>query len=154
MEDKDKSDKADRHDTEVGIPHPLANRGGVRNHPLSNTMPISRKTIYSRPKVSNKVVLEIHGLEEGVKAIELGDQIVTIGRSPECEVHLPLANISRQHAQVVFRKDEYYLEDMDSTNGTYLNGVRVKKCVLRNNDQIEIGEARIHYLEEKTVGKP
>ena len=38
-------------------------------------------------------------------------------------------------------------------NGTYVNGIRVLKCILRNNDQIDIGEAKIVFIEEKTRGK-
>lgn len=126
----------------------------LANLPLSNTMPIARKSIFARPPIAHRVFLEVHGLDSGIVAVELGQGMVYLGRSPDCAVHLPFTNVSRQHAQVLFRNDEYYLEDLDSTNGTYVNGVRIKKCLLRNNDQIEIGEARIHFVEEKTVGKP
>lgn len=149
-----KKGQADRHDTEVGIPHPTTQQSGRRKSPLTNTMPIARKSIFNRPQIAHKVYLEVHGLESGILACELGEETITLGRSPDCNVHLPLANVSRVHAQVAFRNDEYYLEDLDSTNGTYVNGIRIKKCLLRNNDQIDIGEARIHFIEEKTVGKP
>ena len=43
------------------------------------------------------------------------------------------------------------MEDMNSTNGVYVNGVRVVKCVLRDNDQIEMGGVKIIFKEEKTL---
>lgn len=144
-------------DTEVGMPHPRIQGRSARKGKapsLSNTMPIVRRTVFEGPNIASRVYLEVHGLPHGVEVVDLSEKPVNLGRSPECTIHLPLGNVSREHAQVVQRNDEYFLEDLGSTNGTYVNGVRVKKCLLRNNDQIEIGEARIHYVEERVVGRP
>jgi hypothetical protein len=122
----DKPHEPTRHDTEVGLPHPALRPGGVSSPALSNTMPIARKAVFARPQIAHRVYLEVHGVDTGIIAVELGHEPVTLGRSPDCSVQLPLPNVSRQHAQVVFRNDEYYLEDLDSTNGSYVNGIRVK----------------------------
>ncbi len=45
--------------------------------------------------------------------------------------------------------EEYIVEDMDSTNGTFVNNVRVKSCTLRHNDQIRIGEALILFTQQR-----
>ena len=61
-------------------------------------------------------------------------------------------NVSRKHALITFRRNEYWLEDLDITNGTYINGIKIAKCVLRNNDQIDIGGVKM-YFNEITVLK-
>ncbi|TQV72882.1 FHA domain-containing protein [Aliikangiella marina] len=64
----------------------------------------------------------------------------TIGREDKNDIVLPLGYISRQHAQVAIRKDKLYIEDMNSSNGTYVNDERVKSCELRNGDQVRLDE--------------
>ena len=81
------------------------------------------------------------------KIIELGDSLLTLGRSPECSIQLSLPNISRKHTSLFFSNDEYHIEDLDSTNGTYVNGIKVVNCVLRDKDQIDIGSAKIIFYE-------
>jgi pSer/pThr/pTyr-binding forkhead associated (FHA) protein len=61
--------------------------------------------------------------------------------------------ISRRHAQITFRNEEYHLEDLGSTNGTYVNGIKIVKCILRNNDQIDIGGVKMLFTEEKSLQK-
>jgi len=55
--------------------------------------------------------------------------------------------ISRKHALISFHNEEYYIKDLDSKNGTFLNGVRIAKCVLRNKDQIDIAGVKIIFNE-------
>jgi pSer/pThr/pTyr-binding forkhead associated (FHA) protein len=95
-------------------------------------------------------------LKEGgkVEITELGSHAgaeTGIGRSLDCDIRLVEDSVSRTHARVVLRNEEYHVEDMNSTNGVYVNGVRVVKCVLRDNDQIEIGGVKIIFNEEKTL---
>jgi len=94
--------------------------------------------------------MEVRGTGDEVRGIHLSESEVFIGRSAECEVHLPFNNISRKHARIDFKGEDYVLEDLNSTNGTYVNGVRIIRCVLRSNDQIQIGEAKIYFVEERT----
>ena len=116
----------------------------------TNTLPFSRKEVVvpGAPGAIQRVYIEIHGLAQGKVEIELNEESsIVLGRSASCEMHLPLANISRRHSRVFCSNAEYYVEDNGSTNGTYVNGTRIKKCVLRNGDQIEIGEAKIIFVE-------
>ena len=86
---------------------------------------------------------------EDKKKIELGEDEAIIGRSPQCDIQIPLENISRQHARIIFRNEEYEIEDMGSTNGVYVNGIKIEKCVLRDHDQIDIGGVKIIFNEVK-----
>jgi pSer/pThr/pTyr-binding forkhead associated (FHA) protein len=121
-----------------------------KDETLSNTMRIDRKEVMRPIQVRHHAYLEVSGLKPHPVGFELDKESVTIGRHPSCDIHLPLANISRTHSRVVQENDEYFVEDLGSTNGTFVNSTRVVRCVLRNNDQIQIGEARIVFVEEKS----
>ena len=67
---------------------------------------------------------------------------VTIGRREDNLVHLPERNVSRLHARVVRRDGTVLLEDLNSANGTQVNGVRIQEVVLlRDTDLVQIGRA-------------
>jgi pSer/pThr/pTyr-binding forkhead associated (FHA) protein len=103
--------------------------------------------------LSQRAYLEITGSEEKDGIFELGEGAVVIGRSSDCDIQLGVTNVSRKHARVVFHNEEYLIEDLESTNGVFVNGIRVVKCILRNNDQIEIGGVKLVFNEEKILHK-
>jgi pSer/pThr/pTyr-binding forkhead associated (FHA) protein len=102
---------------------------------------------------AQRAYLEITGSEEKDGIFELGEKAVIIGRSAECDIQLGVPNVSRKHAAVVSHNEEYLIEDLESTNGVFVNGIKVVKCVLRNNDQIEIGGVKLVFNEEKRLHK-
>lgn len=116
---------------------------------MSHTMRLSRKKIIGDISVEHRAYLEVHGLSEDPKRVDLGDEEVTIGRSPETTIQVTLNNVSRIHSRIFIQGDEYFVEDLESTNGTYLNNIRIVKSVLRNNDQVEIGECKMVFVEER-----
>lgn len=59
-----------------------------------------------------------------------------------------MAAISGDHAAIVTILNDAFLEDMNSTNGTYVNGQPVKKHVLQSNDVIELGKYRLKYISD------
>ncbi len=63
-----------------------------------------------------------------------------IGRHPSCDVIVPAATVSRRHAQLTFRDGGWILQDLDSTNGTRLNGQPVGRCRLRPGDQLVLAD--------------
>ncbi len=70
---------------------------------------------------------------------ELDGPEVVIGRQEGIGVHLDDDTVSRRHARILRSGDEFILEDMGSSNGTYVDGVPVVSCVLRPGDTIQIG---------------
>ena len=115
----------------------------------SRTTEMSRKTFLGDFPTKYNAFLEIIGLEEKSKKIELREDDVVIGRTIDCKIQLSIDNVSRKHALISFRNEEYQIEDSGSTNGTYVNGIKVVKCVLRNHDEIEIGGVKILFNDEK-----
>jgi pSer/pThr/pTyr-binding forkhead associated (FHA) protein len=77
--------------------------------------------------------------EAGPVAHELTDELVTIGRAPENAIHLNDPSVSGKHAQLVAAGDTYQLVDLDSTNGTVVNGNPVTRVTLRPGDVLRLG---------------
>jgi pSer/pThr/pTyr-binding forkhead associated (FHA) protein len=122
-----------------------------RNHMDSATIYVSRDTFIRDIPMKHRAYLEITGIGNEVRIAQLRREEAVIGRTVECDVPLPSNHVSRKHACVGFRNEEYHIKDLNSTNGVYVNGVRVEKCVLRNLDQIEIGGIKLVFNEEQTL---
>ena len=120
---------------------------------LETTEKIPRERFADMAPPAQRAYLEIAGSEEKDGIFELGERAVLIGRSADCDIQLGVQNVSRNHARVAFHNEEYLIEDLESTNGVFVNGIKVVKCVLRNNDQIEIGGVKLVFNEEKRLHK-
>ena len=133
------------------IIHDKSEATSIREENLSmSTTHFSRKSLAGRIPIVQKAYLEVYGVGNSPLGFELNDSEVLIGRKSTCQLNLPLFGVSRVHARIFIRNEEYFIEDSNSTNGTFVNTIRIIKCILRNNDQIEIGEAKIIFVEEKT----
>jgi hypothetical protein len=66
---------------------------------------------------------------------------VTVGREPTCDFVLDDRTISSKHARLVFRQNQWWLEDLGSTNGTFLNDQRIEgPTVITHGDRIQLGQ--------------
>jgi len=98
-----------------------------------------------------KLILSMDGLV--LKEIVLSKERTSIGRKPVNDIQIDNLSISGRHAVITQILGDAFLEDLNSTNGTYVNGQLVKKHVLHNNDVIELGKYRIKYLvDASTLG--
>lgn len=73
--------------------------------------------------------------------------LLRLGRNPGLEVHLDSEEVSRTHARLLRADDEYTIEDSDSRNGIYLNGLKVHAAVLRDGDELQLGDVFLTYHE-------
>jgi hypothetical protein len=91
----------------------------------------------------------VHGGSPGEEHPMHGQRLVA-GRSSECDVILDDSTVSRRHAAFVLRGDDWWVVDLDSTNGTRVNGVSATEQRVRPGDRIELGEAMLELAKAKT----
>lgn len=93
-----------------------------------------------------KLILSMDNLV--LKEIPLNKERTTIGRKAHNDIQIDNLAISGEHAVIVTILNDSFLEDLNSTNGTFVNGQQVKKHFLQNNDVIELGKYRLKYVNE------
>jgi len=79
------------------------------------------------------------------RAFAVGAEDVTLGRDGSCTIALPDGDVSRQHARIVRTGNSHVLVDMESTNGTKLNGKAVSEATLRDGDALSLGASQLVY---------
>jgi pSer/pThr/pTyr-binding forkhead associated (FHA) protein len=82
----------------------------------------------------------------GRRMHDIGEETVTVGRSPESNIFLDDVTVSRKHAEIERGERGYRIRDVGSLNGTYVNRVRVDAVDLRNGDEIQIGKYRFKFV--------
>ena len=73
--------------------------------------------------------------------------VTRLGRSLSADVEIDDPGVSRRHALIVRQDGQTYLLDDGSRNGTWHNGIRVDRAVLRDGDTVDLGAARLRYVE-------
>jgi pSer/pThr/pTyr-binding forkhead associated (FHA) protein len=96
-----------------------------------------------------KLVLSINGAIQG--EYELSQERLTIGRKPDNDIQIDNLAVSGKHALIITILDDSFLEDLGSTNGTYVNGKLVKKHALKDGDVIAIGKHELKYENENAT---
>ncbi len=91
-------------------------------------------------------LVTIYGRDLG-KQYPLNKEEIVIGRGGDNDIVLDMDNVSRRHAKVVSRKEGYFVEDLGSTNGSYVNDDEVNNRQLMNGDLIKIGGAILKFLQ-------
>lgn len=93
-----------------------------------------------------KMIVSIDGVV--IKEVQLTKDRTSLGRRPYNDIVIDSLAVSGEHAVLQISGQDVYLEDLNSTNGTYVNGKAVKKQLLENNDTVEIGKYKIKYVSE------
>lgn len=93
-----------------------------------------------------KMIVSIDGVV--IKEVQLTKERTTLGRRPYNDVVIDNLAVSGEHAALQMTGNEVMLEDLNSTNGTYVNGKAVKKQALQNGDTIEVGKYKIKFVNE------
>lgn len=93
-----------------------------------------------------KMIVSIDGVV--IKEVQLTKEKTSLGRRPYNDIVIDNLAVSGEHAVVHMVATEAFLEDLNSTNGTYLNGKTVKKQLLQNGDIVEIGKYQIRFVSD------
>ena len=95
---------------------------------------------------TGKLVLSLNGDMQGEYALDR--ERMTIGRKNDNDIQIDNLAVSGKHALIITILDDSFLEDLGSTNGTYVNGKLIKKHALRDGDVIGVGKHELRYLNE------
>lgn len=101
-----------------------------------------------------KLVVMLDGVE--LREVPLSNDRTTIGRRSVNDVAIDDRSVSGKHAAVCRRAEDFLLEDLDSTNGTFVNGEPIKSHALQFGDRIRIGAYRLKFVpasESETDGR-
>jgi hypothetical protein len=89
---------------------------------------------------ASSAILEVREPNQPIRSVEVTTRPLRIGRSPDCDLVLRDSRVSRQHARLHARDGLIVLTDLGSTNGTRVNGQRVREVVLGAGDRISLGD--------------
>ncbi len=94
-----------------------------------------------------KLVVSLDGVV--IKEVQITKDKTSLGRRPYNDIVIDNLAVSGEHAVMQLVGNDVFIEDLNSTNGTYINGKAVKKQLLQHNDTVEIGKYKIKYLIEE-----
>jgi len=93
-----------------------------------------------------KMIVSIDGVV--IKEVQLTKERTTLGRRPYNDIVIDNLAVSGEHGVIHMAGAEVEIEDLGSTNGTYVNGKAIKRSDLRNGDLIEVGKYKIRFLHD------
>jgi serine phosphatase RsbU (regulator of sigma subunit)/pSer/pThr/pTyr-binding forkhead associated (FHA) protein len=89
----------------------------------------------------------LKGMTEGQR-IPLDNDRCVLGRNPDCQVVIPITSVSREHAAIVRRQGRYYIEDLQSRNGTFVNNQQItQQTLLNHKDRIRVCDFTAEFLD-------
>jgi DNA-binding NtrC family response regulator len=103
-----------------------------------------------------KLRLEINPGAETGRDLQFDQNIITIGSKDDNDVVLEDETVSRHHCRIVQQEDAFVAEDLDSTNGTFINGVRIDRAFLEPGSVLAVGNSRIelHPVDQEVSVEP
>ncbi len=102
-----------------------------------------------KPSHKNACLVYIYptGPNMGSRYVLESNAITEIGRTDDCQVFNQDPSVSRLHARLDLRADGFYVTDLASTNGTYVNNAKIKECRLEDGDSVRVGNCLYRFLE-------
>jgi pSer/pThr/pTyr-binding forkhead associated (FHA) protein len=91
------------------------------------------------------LVIRAGGGREG-ESFPLQADRLAIGRRPDCDIFLDDVTVSRDHALLVKRGSDFFLDDLGSLNGTYVNRQRIESERLADGDELQVGKYKLTFL--------
>lgn len=86
-----------------------------------------------------QVVLVMFRPDGSRRSFSLARDLTVIGRGEDCDLRIPLGEVSRKHARLAKDGDTLHLEDLGSSNGTFVNGLRIQEATLQGGDILHVG---------------
>ncbi len=98
-----------------------------------------------------RILMKFNGKE--IRDVQTDKSEITIGRGPENDIQIDNLAVSQVHARIVKGPDYYFIEDLNSTNSTLVNGKKINKKYLMENDEINICKYYLYVYFENHGNK-
>jgi len=131
----------------IGAPEPAAPESSTATYRIDETgelVPVEIEDVVAQGGGA-ALVVRAGGGRVG-ESFPLDHDRMTIGRRPDSDVFLDDVTVSRDHALVVRRGDEFHLDDLGSLNGTYVNRRRIESHHLADGDELQVGKYKLTFL--------
>jgi hypothetical protein len=122
-----------------------ASTAGASGARAARPRPAAAGTVVDTPPTASAVIpslVFVHGPHAG-QAVALLPTTLTIGREHDNNVEIKDADVARYHARIVHERGSFVLEDLDSSTGTWVNGQRTRRAVLKHGDVIRVGQTEL-----------
>ena len=86
-----------------------------------------------------QVVLVMFRAEGDKRSFSVTKDLTVIGRREDCDLRIPLGDVSRKHCRFIADNDTLKIEDLGSSNGTFHNGVRIQEAIVNPGDNVQVG---------------
>lgn len=86
-----------------------------------------------------------------IKEVPFNSSVLTIGRKPDNDLVIDHPAVSGHHCKIMLQGDTYFVEDLNSTNGTMVNGKKIIKAGLHNQDTIGVAKHTLVFIDERPV---
>jgi predicted component of type VI protein secretion system len=96
-----------------------------------------------------RLILSLEG--QVLAEYNMNKERYTIGRLPDNDIRIDNAAVSGHHSLIINILNDSFLEDLNSTNGTYVNGKLIKKHALQNGDVITVGHHQLRFADSQTA---
>src|SRR5450432_2983613 len=122
----------------------------ARDAPVGREMqdpaPKAPTTLAPRTEVRSYVLRFISGKYQGGEFPIATDKQILVGRSSDLDMVLVEDMVSRKHARIAMQGDQIWIEDLGSTNGTFVNGEKIKRARLKEGDRVLIGTSILKLI--------
>src|SRR5258708_16785721 len=86
--------------------------------------------------------------------IELTADAMTVGRGSSCQIQVTDAGVSSKHAKIYCENNQFYVMDLGSTNGTFVNDADIDRHPLQDGDVVKFGNTEAQFIGDKPKPKP
>lgn len=110
-----------------------------------------KSTVHQQELVAIPLIIMQVNMDQQTITKRFSQPEIILGRDPSCDLILDNSKISLRHSRVTFHDKHWWVEDLDSTNGSFLNNVSIDTpTVITNGDQLKLGHVLINITENQT----
>lgn len=110
-----------------------------------------KSTVYQQELIAVPPIIMQVNMDQQTITQKFSQPEIILGRDPSCDLTLDNSTISLRHSRITFHDKHWWVEDLDSTNGSFLNNISIDTpTVITSGDQLKLGRVLINITENQT----